>query len=457
MKLILVSIFCLLALATAFAQQIAITINNQGGAKGYLSTISGETVTVVDSVTPSPNGRFSFTLSNRQNVVGLYRLSFDRNEWIDFVSDRRDIVIATDANALLDSIKVVQSESNRLYYSFLQLNKRYKTKSELLQLVLARYPHEDPYYTSTQTTVAELQKGYSSFVNSASARESMSFVVRYIRSSQLPIVNFSESLDKQLAYLKAHALDHVDFSDDGLIHSDVFTNKSIEYLTYYRNPQLPKELLEKEFMIAVDTILNKEKVNQKVYKHITEYLIDGFKKFGFEQCISYILDNYVINDDLCLDQASGSSIQRMIDQKKHLAIGALAPNIILPDASGKPVSLMAMTAEKILVVFYSTSCPHCQSMIPRLSELAKGRKSSELKVLAISLDSSRADWLSFIKMNVLTWTNVNDPVGWGGRAASDYFIYATPTMVLVNKERMVIGKPLTIEELQTVLWSEFGN
>lgn len=31
------------------------------------------------------------------------------------------------------------------------------------------------------------------------------------------------------------------------IFSDCFTNKTIEYLTYYRNPQLPKELLEKEF------------------------------------------------------------------------------------------------------------------------------------------------------------------------------------------------------------------
>jgi hypothetical protein len=45
---------------------------------------------------------------------------------------------------------------------------------------------------------------------------------------------------------------------------------------------------------------------------------------------------------------------------------------------------------------------------------------------------------------------VNDPKGWGGRVASDYYIYATPTMISVDKERKIIAKPLTIEELQKV-------
>ena len=53
--------------------------------------------------------------------------------------------------------------------------------------------------------------------------------------------------EEQITYLKSHALDNVNFYDDGLIYSDAFTNKTIEYLTYYRNPQLPLELLEKEF------------------------------------------------------------------------------------------------------------------------------------------------------------------------------------------------------------------
>jgi hypothetical protein len=93
----------------------------------------------------------------------------------------------------------------------------------------------------------------------------------------LPVVPPEITFDDQLTFLKTYALDNVNFYDDGLVHSDAFTSKTIEYLTYYRNPQLPLGLLEKEFMSAVDSILNKAKVNEIVYQHIVEYLIDGFK------------------------------------------------------------------------------------------------------------------------------------------------------------------------------------
>jgi peroxiredoxin len=234
------------------------------------------------------------------------------------------------------------------------------------------------------------------------------------------------------------------------MQSDLFTGKAIEYLMYYRNPQLPKELLAKEFNSAVDSILNRAKANQAVYKHITGYLIDGFKQFGFEECINYILENYVIKDDLCLE-GSGNTIQRMIDQRKRLAAGTLAPGIVLPDTSGAPVSLKEMKGEKTLVLFYSTACPHCQRMIPRISEIVRHEAEGRLAVLAVSLDESRADWLQFVAANKLSWRNVNDPAGWGGRAAADYCIYATPTMILLDREKRIIARPLTPEDLQKLL------
>jgi peroxiredoxin len=260
-------------------------------------------------------------------------------------------------------------------------------------------------------------------------------------------VDFSQPLDKQLMYLKAHALDHVDFMDEGLINSDLFAKKTIEYLTYYRNLQLPKELLEKEFIAAIDSILNRAKFNPIVYRHITEYMIDGFKKFGFEKCIDYILDNYVIKDDICLGEASGSTIQRMIDQKKNLPLGSVVPNIVLPDTSGRLVSLKEIKADTILILFYSSSCLHCQVLVPRLVELYQQLRTRGVEVFAVSLDSSQGDWLSFIRTRKLSWTNVIDPGGWEAKSATDYSVYATPTMILVDKEKKIVSKPIKIDEL----------
>ena len=155
------------------------------------------------------------------------------------------------------------------------------------------------------------------FVNVTAQANPNSFIARYVRSAQLPIVETSIPFDEQLTYLKTHALDNVNFYDDGLIYSDAFTNKTIEYLTYYRNPQLPLELLEKEFKSAIDTILNKAKVNEIVYTHIVEYLLDGFKKFGFDNVINYIVENYVIKDDLCLDRKTYNSSRQKNSASKE--------------------------------------------------------------------------------------------------------------------------------------------
>ena len=54
-------------------------------------------------------------------------------------------------------------------------------------------------------------------------------------------------------------------------------------------------------------------------------------------------------------------------------------------------------------------------------------------------------------MNMNEWMNVCDLKGWDGKAATDYFIYATPTMFLVDKNRKLIAMPKTIEELKKIL------
>ncbi len=413
----------------------------------YLNQLSGEKTSIIDSAAANPDGIYKFSLLNNNMLTGIYRLSFDKNKWIDFVNDDEDISISTNANNILDSLQVISSESNKLYYSFLKLNKAYKTKTELLQLILARYPKDDDFYKTTQYKLTQLQNQYIEFVNITAQANPNSFIAKYIRSAQLPVVDISIPTDKQISYLKAHALDNVDFNNSLLINSDVFTNKTIEYLTYFRNPQLPLELLEKEFMSAVDSILNKARVNQLVYLHIVEYLIDGFKKYGFDKVLDYIVENYVIKDDLCLDGKTEGLIKRRIDQAKFLKIGNIVPNIIISDLSGKQIELKNITAEKTLIIFYTSWCTHCKELLPKLNELKKSSSGKKFEVLAISLDNKKEDWLSFVKDNCSNLINVSDLKGWDGKAANDYFIYATPTMFLVDKDSKIIGKPMTIDEL----------
>ena len=443
----LIFIFTFFIISVSFAQEITFDIV---GAKdrAVLFGLEGEKISKIDSFV-SVKGDFQFNLNNMHN--GFFRLQFDSKHWIDFINDGKNVKIKTDYSNLFDSLEVIESESNKLLYEFIKQNKEYKTKTELLNIILAHYPKDDEYYETTKNKLLRIQNKYHHFVKETSQVKTNSFIARYIQSAQLPIIDISIQNQEHLVYLKNHALDNIDFNDEEMIYSDLYTSKSIEYLTYYRNQQLQKSLLEQEFMKAVDTLLNRAKVNELVYQHVAEYLIDGFTKFGFDNIIDYIVSNYVLADELCLNEKTGNSIQNRVNQAKILKVGETVPNIIIPDISGKNIDLSELQSEKVLILFYASWCTHCQTMIPKIRDIYKNLNMGELEVLAISLDTNKEEWLNFLKENTLDWLNVSDFNGWDGQAAESYFIYATPTMFLVNKDKKIIAKPLSIEILNQYL------
>ena len=444
---ILFFVLNLILFSSFFAQGISIGIKNSHRKKAVLIEIIGDKVNEIDTVFAQKNN-FIFSLEGKHS--GLYQLRLDKRHFLNFVNDNEVVEINTDFNNLLDSMKINKSESNKLYYSFLKLNKVYKIKSELLNLILQRYPKNDDYYQITQQKLAQIQKEYLRFVNILSQKNPASFIARYVYSSRLPVVESSLPFNAQINYLKEHALDKVDFNDETLCYSDLFTNKAIEYLTYYRNTNLPKKLLEKEFTRAVDTLLFKARTNRIVLKQITEYLIDGFRKFGFDNIIDYIIENYVIKYHIPLDEKLETSLQRRIDQAKFLSIGATVPDIALKDTSGNLTVLSKVKTDKILVVFYASWCPHCQKSVSQIVKLYNSQKEKKLEVFAVSIDKQRDEWVNFIKKYKANWINVSDLKGWNSKAASDYYVFATPTMFLINNHRKLLSKPMTIDEVQKI-------
>ena len=426
-------------------QTVDITIKNLNSSKAFILSLSGEKLKLIDSVISTSKEKFHFKLDNKKYRPGFYKFSFDSTKSIIFVNDGEDISIYTNAKSTMDSLKILKSEGNKLYYSFIKLNKQYKEKTQILNAVLASYPKNDAYYKQTQNRLNEIQNEYIEFVNISAQKNPQSFVAKYIKSAQLPVIDVSIPPSQHIFYSRSNALNNVDFKNSQLVNSDLFTNKSIEYLTYFSNQQLPKELLEKEFMKAIDSLLNKAKVNQIVYQHITEYLIDGFKKYGFDLVIDYIVENYVIKDDICLDIKTEGMIKKRIDQAKYFKIGNAVPNIMMNDVNQKPFELNKISTEKILVVFYASWCPHCKELLPKLNEFKKQK--NKIEIIAISLDTKKEDWSNFVKNNCPSLINVSDLEGWDGQTVNNYFIYATPTMFLLDKEKKLSSKPITFEEL----------
>ncbi len=78
------------------AQQINIRVNNSIGKKAVLTSVEGENIFFIDTISFSDEGKFEFNFDDVKNHRGFYRLSLNNN-WIDFIYDKEDVVIETDA------------------------------------------------------------------------------------------------------------------------------------------------------------------------------------------------------------------------------------------------------------------------------------------------------------------------------------------------------------------------
>ena len=177
MKNLVLGIILLLSANFSYAQNISISIADLAEKNAALTSFSGEKISFIDSVNANNKNEFEFNLEKYNS--GIYRLTFNNKAWLDFIYDNEDVEIETDANHILDSLKVIDSESNKIYYAFLKLNKDYKTKSELLQLILARYPEDDEYYQTTKEKLIQVREDYLYFINVISQVNPNSFVAGF--------------------------------------------------------------------------------------------------------------------------------------------------------------------------------------------------------------------------------------------------------------------------------------
>jgi len=439
--------FVLFFTINIFPQKAVFYIPDIENSKCVLSFLRGETAYKIDTLAAEKQGKYFFMFAPQKNHRGFYRLTYGKNKQIDFIYDNDEIDITAGSPESNEEITVNKPGSNEIYRRFLKLSKNFKIKSDLLLFLLKMYPKEDDFYSAVKAKLSSLQKEYSEFIESVSEARPGAFIAQYVRSARLSAADVNMPVENQLLHLKTHGLDSVDFSNSDLIFSDVFTNKVIEYLTLYRNPQLTKAELEKEFTAAVDSVLHRANKNAIVYRQVTEYLVDGFRKFGFDYVIDYIVDNYVIKDEICLDEKLSTSIQRRMDQARFLKTGNSVPQFSLPDSSGNNIELLHIKASKILLIFYASWCPHCAELLPKISEFYNISKERNFEVIAVSIDTSRADWIKFIKTNKFNWINLCDLKGWSGPAAKEYYLYATPSFFILDVDRKIIAKPYALDEV----------
>jgi thiol-disulfide isomerase/thioredoxin len=150
-------------------------------------------------------------------------------------------------------------------------------------------------------------------------------------------------------------------------------------------------------------------------------------------------------------------------------IGETAANLEFADTAGKPKALYDVDAPYTVVIFWDPNCGHCKDEIPRVDSIYRASwQKKGVKIYAVLSEGEKlkSEWISFINAKKIgDWIHVYQTKASVEEETKNqrptfrqlYNVEVTPTMYLLDKEKRIIAKKLTIEQMNDLLEVKIKN
>lgn len=424
--------------------QISIKFEKPDQKVYYLQQIKGDRIINLDTASISASIlNFNWKTNYQQ---GMYRL-FDGSQGLIFWAGGEEIQLEISEPFVQDSLYIINSKENQIWKDYSILKNTNYQNLDLLNPIINWYDKESDFYQLALSEFTRQQNAIPIFVQSVKKKYPDTWILPYLEADIKPILPMGLSYEEQKKYLQEHWFDGVNWYDYSLINSDILTNKITEYLGLYTNRDFTKPQLELAFKVAVDQIIPKTKGNPDMYAFVMDYLVRGFEKYNFEEVILHIAINYPPPAEQCENEERKSEALVRLEKYESMQIGQVAPNILLPNIQGELINIAECQKENILIVFWASWCPHCTLLIPQIQNWYSTEIQEYWQVYCISLDTDQTDLQAYLREANIQLETLCSHQGWDTPAAINYNIYATPTMIVLDKERKIWAKPQSINEL----------
>ena len=152
------------------------------------------------------------------------------------------------------------------------------------------------------------------------------------------------------------------------------------------------------------------------------------------------------------------NFENKLKKIKAVSVGSIAPEIILNDTNGKPISLSSLRGKYVLLDFWAAWCRPCREENPNILENYNRFKDQGFEVYQVSLDRNKEDWLKGIEQDKLPWINVSDLKYYQSEAAVLYNINKIPSAFLLDPNGIIIAKNIELRGINlTKKLSEIFN
>jgi hypothetical protein len=347
-------------------------------------------------------------------------------------------------------------KENSTFSAFLTENSRRIESTGLLQQFLMNYDDtESKFYQEGIVEYEKRRKSYNAWLTNEVHTDRDMFVSSVYLFNYIPEVTWEGTEQDRLISLREHYFDGIDLDDPLIVKTSRMNDWMNAYVNLHGQMATTVALRDSLIPAAAKTAIEKARSGDPtVYGWMVDYFYRGFEANNIPAGMK-VLEPYM-NDPACLT-SKRLEIERRLKGMETLIAGSIAPDFAIDDSSGRPSTFHHYyTGDGYkLVLFWSAGCEHCTELVHELYQWSmKPEIQSKLCVFAVSLDETETEilnWKSF-KSRLPGWQHILAPAGVNSPVASDYYILATPVMILVNsRTNEIVAIPETLDQLKNEL------
>jgi thiol-disulfide isomerase/thioredoxin len=435
MKNVLLGLTALLALPSV-AQKISGKFSKTKPKAGivHLGVYEGHVIKDLEEAKVDSEGNFVF--ENKKRPYGLYALyGGTKKRKVDLILNKEDDLFFTFNNNTFTSYSVDNSLENAILF-------KYKTEQRKLKRSVGPFRNK----LKNRALPSERRAGINDTIN---MMEKSFFEGTNQLINKHPNTFFSTMIlagDPAKKVSQKDYFNDIDFTDDRLTRTPVLSKRYTDYIIKFGKGQ------KYTLMDCVDNIMEKAKANQTVYEFSAYSLLEGFYNSGYQEISDYILSEYIFGED-----CGGFNVSDVLKQRsngiKRLSVGNIALDITAKNDKFKDISLkdIANKNKYTLLMFWSSTCHHCEQQMPMMSEVYKKYNPEGFEIYSVSLDNNSNNWKKALQKNNMNWINTCDFLGWDSPITETYKIIRTPSFFLVDKNMKIVSKPLHVKQVEPLL------
>jgi thiol-disulfide isomerase/thioredoxin len=192
-------------------------------------------------------------------------------------------------------------------------------------------------------------------------------------------------------------------------------------------------------------------VDEQKMNEISDYLFKLLEKRSLFEASEYLALKLLNENGCTLNNDLASQLESYRAMKK----GNTAPNFafsgdnVMPgyNTSDAPKELSDLESEYTVVVFGASWCPQCPGELTSIARLYEKWKEQEVEVVFVSLDTDKQIFNRFA--GNFPFISVCDYQKWDSPILEAYYVFATPTIYLLDNKRKILLRPNSVKHLDS--------